>query len=187
MPWIAASQPLIDHLSRGRLIADMQQAQLMMVAGFIMLGWVLARRQIKMRKRVNRDARAANQAIQKIRDHKDPSVPLCNAPPETQRWQAAMFDLQRRIESRVGHANCRRADAAAARGPADPTARSSRRDVGPHRGSRLPHLRRPATRCATVAQERTHSTGNCSADGITDRRRRTDHFDAAISLDSETK
>jgi len=66
-----------------------------------MLGWVLARRQIKMRKRVNRDARAANKAIKKIREHKEPAVPLSDAPPETQRWQGALFDLQRELKAEL--------------------------------------------------------------------------------------
>lgn len=85
----------------GSILADMQQAQFMMVGGFIMLGWVLARRQIRMRKRVNKDARAANKAIKAIRDHKDPAVPLCDAPIETQRWQTAMFDLQRELKAEL--------------------------------------------------------------------------------------
>jgi DNA-directed RNA polymerase specialized sigma24 family protein len=92
---IEANQPI------AHLIADMQQAQLLMVAGFVMLGWVLARRQIKMRKRVNLDARAANRAIKQIREHKDPALPLSDAPPETQRWQAAMFDLQRELKAEL--------------------------------------------------------------------------------------
>lgn len=83
------------------LLADMQQTQFMLVGGFIMLGWVLARRQIRMRKRVNEDARAANKAIHAIRDHKDPAIPLCDAPIETQRWQAAMFDLQRELKAEL--------------------------------------------------------------------------------------
>ncbi len=86
---------------RFHLIADMQQAQMLMVAGFVMLGWVLARRQIKMRKRVNRDARVANRAIQQIRERKEPSVPLADAPPETQRWHAALFDLQRELKAEL--------------------------------------------------------------------------------------
>lgn len=85
----------------GPLVADMQQAQLLMVAGFVMLGWVLARRQIKMRRRVSRDAKAANQALREIRDRQDPAVPLSDAPPETQRWQAAMFDLQRELKAEL--------------------------------------------------------------------------------------
>lgn len=92
---------LDSQLALGQLLADMQQAQLLMVAGFVMLGWVLARRQIGMRKRVNRDARAANKAIQQIREHKEPAVPLCDAPAETQRWQVAMFDLQRELKAEL--------------------------------------------------------------------------------------
>ena len=83
------------------LIADMQQAQLLMVAGFVMLGWVLARRQVKMRKRVNRDTRVAKRELKQIRESKMPSVPLADAPPETQRWQVAMFDLQRELKAEL--------------------------------------------------------------------------------------
>ncbi|MEM1069704.1 MAG: hypothetical protein AAGG48_07500 [Planctomycetota bacterium] len=79
--------------------ASMQQAQLLLVAGFVMLGWVLARRQIKMRRRVNRNAKTANKAVEAIRNYREPSVPLSGAPVETQRWQAAMFDLQRELKA----------------------------------------------------------------------------------------
>jgi hypothetical protein len=82
-------------------LADMPQAQLMMVGGFVMLGWVLARRQIRMRRRVNQETRVANTAIQKMRDHRGPSLPLSNAPVETQRWQVAMFDLQRELKAEL--------------------------------------------------------------------------------------
>ena len=92
---------LSNPLWEGWPIADIQQAQLLMVAGFVMLGWVLARRQIRMRKRVNRDARAANKALQQIRDHKEPAVPLSDAPAETQRWQVALFDLQRELKAEL--------------------------------------------------------------------------------------
>jgi hypothetical protein len=91
MTWIVQSQ----------LIADMQQAQLLMLAGFVMLGWVLARRQLKMRKRVNQDSRVANRALKQMRAHKNPAVPLSDAPPETQRWQVAMFDLQRELKAEL--------------------------------------------------------------------------------------
>ena len=78
---------------------ETQQAQLLMVAGFVMLGWVLARRQLKFRKHVKANARASKKAIQQIRDYKEPALPLADAPPETQRWQAAMFDLQRELKA----------------------------------------------------------------------------------------
>ncbi|MEM6691515.1 MAG: hypothetical protein AAF664_18955 [Planctomycetota bacterium] len=78
-----------------------QNAQWMMFAGFLLLGWVLARRQVKFRKRVNREARIANRELEKIRNHKEPAVPLSDAPVETQRWQAAMFDLQRELKAEL--------------------------------------------------------------------------------------
>lgn len=89
----------MSWIVQSHLIADMQQAQLMMVAGFIMLGWVLARRHIKLRKRANRDARAGNKTLKQIREHKDPLFPLSDAPAETQRWHVAMFDLQRELKA----------------------------------------------------------------------------------------
>ncbi|KAA1261678.1 hypothetical protein LF1_42330 [Rubripirellula obstinata] len=80
---------------------SMQGAQLWMVAGFLILGWVLARRQMKMGKRVNREARAASRELKKIQTRKDPVLPLSDAPPETQRWQVAMFDLQRELTAEL--------------------------------------------------------------------------------------
>ena len=82
-------------------LADLQNAQLLMLAGFVLLGWVLARRQLKMRKRVHRDARAANKQLNAIRQRGEPSLPLADAPPETQRWQVAMFDLQRELKAEL--------------------------------------------------------------------------------------
>lgn len=89
------------------LIADaltgstMQAAQFLMVGGFVMLAWVLARRKIRAGKRVNADTRRANKVIQSMREHKEPSIPLSGAPIETQRWQAAMFDLQRELKAEL--------------------------------------------------------------------------------------
>ncbi|MEE2934644.1 MAG: hypothetical protein VYA84_01460 [Planctomycetota bacterium] len=80
-------------------LAPIQQAQLLLVAGFVMLGWVLTRRQIKSRRQHKQNARVANKAVKAIRDYKDPAVPLAGAPVETQRWQAAMFDLQRELKA----------------------------------------------------------------------------------------
>ncbi len=82
-------------------LAEMQKAQLLMVAGFVMLGWVLIRRQMGMKKRVNRDAKAANKALRAMRDRTEPAVPLCDAPVETQRWQVALFDLQRELKAEL--------------------------------------------------------------------------------------
>ncbi len=82
-------------------IADTQRAQLLAVAGFVMLGWVLARRQIRMKKRVNIESRAANKELERIRTRKDPVLPLSDAPPETQRWQVGLFDLQRELKAEL--------------------------------------------------------------------------------------
>jgi hypothetical protein len=54
-----------------------------------------------MRKRVNRDARIANRELKKIRNRTETAVPLCDAPPETQRWQGALFDLQRELKAEL--------------------------------------------------------------------------------------
>ncbi|GAA4464678.1 hypothetical protein [Novipirellula rosea] len=83
------------------ILAQMQQAQLLMLAGFVMLGWVLARRQIALRKRVTQDSRAANRELKSIQKRKDPVAPLSDAPVETQRWQVAMFDLQRELTAEL--------------------------------------------------------------------------------------
>lgn len=80
---------------------DTQRAQMMMFAGFVMLGWVLTRRTLGRRKRVHRDEKAANRALKRMREQKEPAVPLCDAPVETQRWQTAMFDLQRELKAEL--------------------------------------------------------------------------------------
>lgn len=79
----------------------MPQSQLLMVAGFVMLGWVLARRQIRGRRRAEQETRLANKAIEEMRRHRQPSLPLGEAPVETQRWQVAMFDLQRELKGEL--------------------------------------------------------------------------------------
>jgi hypothetical protein len=52
-----------------------------------------------MRRRSNQETQAANRAIQEIREHRDPTMPLSNAPVDVQRWQVAMFDLQRELKA----------------------------------------------------------------------------------------
>ena len=79
----------------------MQAAQFLMVGGFVMLAWVLARRKIRAGKKVHADTKRANRQIKLMREHKEPSVPLSGAPAETQRWQAAMFDLQRELKAEL--------------------------------------------------------------------------------------
>lgn len=88
-------------IADARASSTMQAAQFLMVGGFVMLAWVLARRKIRAGKRVNEDTRRANRAIKSMRQHTEPSVPLSGAPVETQRWQAAMFDLQRELKAEL--------------------------------------------------------------------------------------
>lgn len=83
------------------LDSNMQAAQFLMVGGFVMLAWVLARRKIRAGKRINADTKRANRLIKELRENKEPSVPLSGAPVETQRWQAAMFDLQRELKAEL--------------------------------------------------------------------------------------
>lgn len=82
-------------------MADTQRAQLLAVAGFVMLGWVLARRQIRLKKRLFVESRSANKELEKIRTRKDPVLPLSDAPAETQKWQVALFDLQRELKAEL--------------------------------------------------------------------------------------
>ena len=66
-----------------------------------MLGWVLVRRQMRFRKRVNRETRAAKRALHQIQNRPEPALPLSDAPVETQRWQVALFDLQRELKAEL--------------------------------------------------------------------------------------
>ena len=90
------SPNVIAETSEG---STMQAAQFLMVGGFVMLAWVLARRKIRAGKKVHEETKRANREIKLMREHKEPSVPLSGAPAETQRWQAAMFDLQRELKA----------------------------------------------------------------------------------------
>ena len=81
------------------LAAFIDKPQLWMLAGFLMLGWVLARRTIFRRKQLVKETREAKAAMKKLLVKNEPAVPLCDAPVETQRWQIAMFDLQRELKA----------------------------------------------------------------------------------------
>jgi len=89
MTWIVSS----------RLVSEMEQAQLMMLGGFILLGWVLTRRLVMRRNKLNRERQAAKQGMSKARREVTSTLPLSDAPVETQRWQVAMFDLQRELKA----------------------------------------------------------------------------------------
>jgi len=82
-------------------VTEFDRPQLLMLAGFVMLGWVLARRTIRRRRRIYREEREANLAYQKLKQPTEVAVPLCDAPVETQRWQVALFDLQRDLKAEL--------------------------------------------------------------------------------------
>lgn len=79
-----------------------EQTQLMLLAGMILLGWVLVRRQLTKARR--------GQSADHVRQRNfgpgqagEPShgVPLASAPPETQRWQVEMLQLQRELKAEL--------------------------------------------------------------------------------------
>ncbi len=78
------------------------QSQMMLVAGMILMGWVLARRHIRSRKRIYLQDRD-NDALQRRERQVDRprGVPLGSAPPETQRWHAELLDLQRELKAEL--------------------------------------------------------------------------------------
>ncbi|MEX0824877.1 MAG: hypothetical protein WD119_01860 [Pirellulaceae bacterium] len=78
-----------------------QRPQLMMLAGIILLGWVLMRRQMKARKRSWREDRQQHKAMGKLARQETHAVPLAGAPVETLRWQAELFDLQRELKAEL--------------------------------------------------------------------------------------
>ncbi len=78
-----------------------QTPQLMMLAGIVMLGWTLVRRQMKARKRSRQDDRQHRVALKQMGKQQANSMPLADAPVETLRWQAAMFDLQRELKAEL--------------------------------------------------------------------------------------
>lgn len=78
------------------------QSQMMMLAGIVMLGWMLARRQIRSRRNLQAQS-GADRELRQLRAQADKPVgiPLDSAPPETQRWQVEMFDLQRELKAEL--------------------------------------------------------------------------------------
>jgi len=78
-----------------------QRPQLMMLAGIVMLGWVLVRRQIKTRRRLSREQRHHDRAVRDRGRQDTRRVPLSGAPVETLRWQGEMFDLQRELKAEL--------------------------------------------------------------------------------------
>lgn len=75
---------------------------MMLLAGIILMGWVLIRRQIKARYRQNAQSRHDHDFAKSLAKVDTPrAIPLASAPPETQRWQAEMLDLQRELKAEL--------------------------------------------------------------------------------------
>lgn len=79
----------------------MDRGGLWMVAGFLILGWVLARMTVKRRRNRVRQKQEDRDVQKRINSTSVSALPLSDAPPETQRWQVAMFDLQRELKGEL--------------------------------------------------------------------------------------
>ncbi|GEM_PF-4419834 len=78
-----------------------QTPQLMMLTGIVLLGWTFVRRQMKAKKKSRQDDRDYQHAVKQMGKQKTSSLPLADAPVETQRWQVAMFELQRELKAEL--------------------------------------------------------------------------------------
>jgi hypothetical protein len=79
-----------------------QQSQMMLLGGIILMGWTLIRRQIRAKHRQHQqDRSSSNVAAQLYRTGTSEGVPLASAPPDTQRWQVEMLQLQRELKAEL--------------------------------------------------------------------------------------
>lgn len=79
----------------------LDRSGLWMLGGFLILGWVLARMTVQRRKARVRQDREHRDMQTKLDSTRKTALPLSDAPPETQRWQVAMFDLQRELKGEL--------------------------------------------------------------------------------------
>lgn len=77
------------------------RGDLWMLAGFVLIGWVLARMTIRRRRRLQQQDRENREAEQRLHHQRQSAAPLSDAPEETQRWQVAMFELQRELKGEL--------------------------------------------------------------------------------------
>lgn len=68
-----------------------------LLAGFLILGWVLARMTIGRRRKAIHQRSETREVQRRLDSKSKTALPLSDAPVETQRWQVAMFDLQREL------------------------------------------------------------------------------------------
>ena len=74
---------------------------LWMLAGFLLLGWVMARMSLQRRKARIDQRSEEHEVRRRLSSDRPKSLPLSDAPIETQRWQVAMFDLQRELKGEL--------------------------------------------------------------------------------------
>jgi hypothetical protein len=79
----------------------LERSSLWMLAGFVLLGWVMARMTIRRKKNAVRQGRDDRETQRRLARTRPTSLPLSDAPEETQRWQVAMFDLQRELKGEL--------------------------------------------------------------------------------------
>jgi len=77
------------------------KGDLWMLAGFVVLGWTLARMTIRRRRRIAAENRQNRESEQKFNADHMTALPISDAPPETQRWYVAMFELQRELKAEL--------------------------------------------------------------------------------------
>lgn len=87
-------QPLIA-------MAILDRSGLWMLAGFLLLGWVMARMAVQRRKRSVRQRSEGVEMQRRLDCDRPTALPLSDAPVELQRWQVAMFDLQRELKGEL--------------------------------------------------------------------------------------
>ncbi|EMI56143.1 hypothetical protein [Rhodopirellula sallentina] len=74
---------------------------LWMLAGFLLLGWVMARMTVQRRRRQIRQRGEEREIQRRLDKTSSTALPLSDAPVEVQRWQVAMFDLQRELKGEL--------------------------------------------------------------------------------------
>jgi hypothetical protein len=94
---LSTSMPAMSLLS----MTLFDRSGLWMLGGFLMLGWVLARTTVQRRKRRVHQSQEDREMKMRMQSTKSSALPLSDAPPETQRWQVAMFDLQRELKGEL--------------------------------------------------------------------------------------
>ncbi len=77
------------------------RSTLWLVAGLVMLGWTMARMTIRRKKKGLTQSREDQEVSRRLAAKTTTAVPLGDAPVETQRWQIAMFDLQRELTAEM--------------------------------------------------------------------------------------